>query len=179
MYANLFGDFVKGRDLNHFPPLLQKGILLHREIDSYIDHHPIVLELLHTLYPKLPKVSGIAVDLFFDHLLARNWESYHQKKYDDFLSDFYTTEIAFPESYPTDFHQFLYQLKTINWMHYYPTHEGLTKACNGISKRLSFDNKLPSAPIIFNEMEPEITLTFLQFMKDAIRHFEDFHSKHQ
>ena len=43
MYANLFGDFVKGKDLSMYSPQVQKGILLHRKIDDYIDNHPVKL----------------------------------------------------------------------------------------------------------------------------------------
>ena len=45
MYANLHGDFVRGKDFSHLPEKLQEGIRLHRMIDDYIDHHPVVLEL--------------------------------------------------------------------------------------------------------------------------------------
>ena len=33
------------------------------------DNHPEVKYLLRNLYPYLPKISGIAIDLYFDHLL--------------------------------------------------------------------------------------------------------------
>ena len=68
MYANLFGDFVKGKAMYNFPEKIQSGIQLHRSIDSYIDRHEDVRKLLKTLYPELPKVSNVAIDLFFDHL---------------------------------------------------------------------------------------------------------------
>jgi acyl carrier protein phosphodiesterase len=61
MYANLFGDHVKGSDYSHFPEIVQTGISLHRSIDNYIDHHPKVVELMHKLYPELPKVTVIAM----------------------------------------------------------------------------------------------------------------------
>jgi acyl carrier protein phosphodiesterase len=89
MYANLFGDFVKGKDLSAFSPVVQSGIVLHRSIDFYIDQHPEVRKLMHILYPVLPKVTGIAIDLYFDHCLAKNWKSYHAKSYKDFLDEFY------------------------------------------------------------------------------------------
>ena len=50
MLANLFGDFVKGKDLSAFQPEIQNGITLHRSIDNYIDSHPEVLRLLKILY---------------------------------------------------------------------------------------------------------------------------------
>jgi acyl carrier protein phosphodiesterase len=48
MHANLYGDFVKGKDLSQFDSTIQTGIRLHRKIDSYIDHHPDVLQRSRT-----------------------------------------------------------------------------------------------------------------------------------
>ena len=85
MQPNLFGDFVKGKDLSRYPEKIQEGILLHREIDNYIDHHPVILELIHELYIPLPKVAPIAVDLYFDHLLAKKWSEFHSLRLEDFV----------------------------------------------------------------------------------------------
>ena len=95
MLANLFGDFVRGSKHGHFPEVIQKGIKLHRSIDFYIDNHPLVKELKYDLMSELPKVGPVAVDLFFDHLLARNWTDFHQTAYTSFLSDFYQHETDF------------------------------------------------------------------------------------
>ena len=65
MYANIYGDFIKGSKLSHHPKIIQKGVKLHRSIDSYIDNHPKVLNLKKTLTKDLPKISGIAIDLYF------------------------------------------------------------------------------------------------------------------
>src|SRR5690554_7679267 len=69
MLANLFGDFVKGKDYTYLPQIIQDGVGLHRQIDDFVDRHPLVSELRLKLYKELPKIAGIAIDLFFDHLL--------------------------------------------------------------------------------------------------------------
>lgn len=174
MIANLFGDFVKGRDLSMYDKQIQKGIILHREIDSYIDHHPAVLELMHKLYPSLPKVTGIAVDLFFDHILAKNWSKYHKTDLKKFISNFYATKIQNLDQYSENFLFMLAKMKEINWLEKYQYTYGLEKACNGLSKRISFENKLSFAPQVFIQFQEDIELTFEIFMKDAIPHFKEF-----
>ena len=42
--GNFIGDFVKGNKLEEYDQEIQFGIRLHREIDSYTDSHPVVLE---------------------------------------------------------------------------------------------------------------------------------------
>jgi hypothetical protein len=39
--GNLISDFVKGKQKLSYPPEIQRGIVLHRAIDSFTDTHPV------------------------------------------------------------------------------------------------------------------------------------------
>ena len=69
------GDFVKGSDYENYPIEIKNGILLHRQIDSFTDAHPIVLKSKKRLHTHYGHYSGIVVDIFYDHFLAKNWDS--------------------------------------------------------------------------------------------------------
>ena len=165
--ANLFGDFVKGKKYLEYPEYIQKGVLLHRKIDDYIDHHFKVLELIHKIRPQLPKVAPIAIDIYFDHLLARNWEQYHSTNLQDYLQDFYSNIDLRNEPYPDDFKHFVNLLIERNWISYYHTPEGLYRMCQGVSRKLSFENALTSGHTVFQHFENEITSCFHEYMRDA------------
>lgn len=174
MYANLFGDTVKGNQFLLYPPEIQKGILLHRKIDEYIDRHPAVLELKRELYEELPKVSSVAIDLFFDHLLARNWNDYHPSPYTEFLEGFYSYQ---PENwgyYPQTFQNFIEVMRERKWLNYYPLEEGLIKSCQGVSSRISFPNALHKASGSFWKRENKIYEVFQIYMSDAQEYLADF-----
>lgn len=177
MLYNLYGDFVKGSHLAHLPPKVESGIRLHREIDFYIDTHPLTLELMHALHSDLPKVSGIAIDLFFDHLLAKNWMNFHSKPLNVFLEEFYTSIDLEKEYFSADFKQMITKLIEYNWIEQYSHISGLEKACIGVSKRLSFPNTLLLGRPIFEKTEEKITQTFQQFMSEACEHFSSWNSK--
>jgi acyl carrier protein phosphodiesterase len=170
--ANLFGDFVKGSDLSTYPESVQEGIILHRQIDTFIDHHPAVLELLRELYPHLPKVSGIAVDLYFDHLLARNWSDYHPTPLREFTSQFYLACHELPEHYPIEFRFVLAKMEHDDWLYEYRNFSGLVMACSGLSKRIRFQNNLHKAPEVFLNLKERIEEVFDHFMQDAILKFQ-------
>jgi acyl carrier protein phosphodiesterase len=174
MYANLFGDFVRGKDLSHFPSKMEQGIHLHRMIDQYIDHHPAVIELLHKLYEPLPKVAGIAVDLYFDHLLAKQWEHYHEQPLDTFIDAFYAATLEHESFYYPQFKLMIERMKEKNWLYQYQFDHGLMKACQGVSSRISFPNVLDSAHRVFKTYEREIQHSFEQFMAEAIPHHSDY-----
>lgn len=179
MYANIFGDFVKGSDLSAYTPTVQYGVRLHREIDSYFDTHPEVRKLLHILYPSLPKIAGIAIDLFFDHVLAKNWSHYHHQPLDDFLNTFYNhpiDETHFPDE---SFLHMLFRMRHSNWIKQYETLDGLERACKGVSRRISFPNTLFNGRSVYEAQEAAITACFHLFMKDAIAHFKEYHQTHR
>jgi hypothetical protein len=50
--------------------------------------------------------------------------------------------------------------------------EGLQKACEGVSKRISFETQLPHAPSVFSEKQQMIEIAFHVFMQDARLRFE-------
>ena len=74
--GNFIGDFVKGNQHQQFPQQVAFGILLHRRIDSFTDHHPAVIQCIQLLRPGYGKYAGIVTDVFFDHFLAFNWQDY-------------------------------------------------------------------------------------------------------
>ena len=55
--------------------VFSKGILLHREIDHFTDTHPIFRETVDLIRP-LGRYSGIMVDMYYDYLLASDFERY-------------------------------------------------------------------------------------------------------
>lgn len=177
MAANLFGDFVKGKDLSAYSAITQKGIVLHRAIDQYIDHHPDVLELMHQLYPILPKVTGIAVDLYFDHLLAKNWAKWHTEPLADYVEQFYHSFNANNPDYSEHFTFLLEKMREKNWLYQYQYPHGLWKACQGVSGRISFKNSLTSGLDVFQSHEKMINDAFEKYMADAIPYFQQLRSE--
>jgi acyl carrier protein phosphodiesterase len=171
MRSNLFGDFIKGSHLETLPEIIKEGVILHRGIDDYIDHHPVVVDLLNVLYPQLPKVAGIAVDLYFDHLLARDWEEYHKLPLEAFISDFFNYKDKSEAYFSNDFKKLLKIIEKGNWLINYQNIDGLEFACKGLSKRISFDNELKNGVNVFYKNKEIIEATFKIFIKEAIIKF--------
>lgn len=171
MHANIFGDFVKGSNLDMYQPIVRQGIRLHREIDSYIGQHPGVKELVLNLAPSLPKVAGIAVDIYFDHFLANNWKQYHPEELSVFLERFYNYRIN-EENYPDErFLQTLFRLKKGKWLSEYAHLSGVEAACIGVSRRISFPNALMNGKMVLEDHYTLVEASFDQFMQDATAYF--------
>ncbi|HJV34499.1 ACP phosphodiesterase [Geomonas sp.] len=74
--GNFMGDFVKGRLTDQWPPLVRRGIELHRAIDSFAHTEPAFNRSRLRIAPHFGLYRGILVDLFYDHFLATTWSSW-------------------------------------------------------------------------------------------------------
>ena len=70
------GDFVRGSDLSHLPRGIEVGIRLHRRMDAFTDAHEALKPAKVSLGADRRRVSGIIVDVMFDHWLAVNWPDF-------------------------------------------------------------------------------------------------------
>lgn len=74
MLGALLGDFAFGSSgLERFGRVEHAEILLHRRIDRRTDTHPAVLDLRARFPDGRRRYAGIVLDVYFDHLLARDW----------------------------------------------------------------------------------------------------------
>lgn len=79
MVGTLAADHLKGPPAG-LPPLLHDAIVEHRKLDSFTDGHPAVRAARRLFAPDLRRFAGIALDVLYDHLLARHWEQYHPEE---------------------------------------------------------------------------------------------------
>ncbi len=87
LVGNFMGDFVKGRLGGNFPPGIERGIWLHRRIDTFAGGNRHFLLSKKRLDPSFGHYRGVLVDLFYDHFLALNWDRYCDSPYRSFLAD--------------------------------------------------------------------------------------------
>jgi acyl carrier protein phosphodiesterase len=82
-------DGIRGKHYEHLPSDIQKGIVLHRAIDTFTDAHPVFRQSTHRLHERYHHYAGVIVDVFYDHFLAKNWADYSDENLEDFVTRFY------------------------------------------------------------------------------------------
>lgn len=87
--GGLLGDFVKGPLCGRYPPGIEAGIRRHRRIDALCAGLPAIRELLATFASPWRRYAGVAIDVAFDHQLARDWARYHPQPLAEFCQSFY------------------------------------------------------------------------------------------
>ena len=66
----MISDFVKGKKKFDYPSAIQKGIILHRFIDTFTDSHEATREAKEIFRPAYRLYSGAFTDVVYDHFLA-------------------------------------------------------------------------------------------------------------
>jgi acyl carrier protein phosphodiesterase len=175
MVGNFIGDFVKGRSwMDQYEPEIVKGIHLHRAIDEFTDSHPIVTKSKNRLRPTYRHYSGVIVDVFYDHYLARYWSNYHTQPLSDFAKHAYQTLSSFDTVLPEGVRQMLPYMVKGNWLVNYADTEGIQRALTGMSRRTPYVSKMDEAVNDLRKYYEEFKEEFEQFFPDLKSHAENF-----
>ncbi len=74
--GNWLADFIGQKDVAALEPDLQKGVFLHRQIDSFADAHEGIKLSVERLRPFAGRYAKVLIDIFNDHSLSKNWSKF-------------------------------------------------------------------------------------------------------
>ncbi|MDC1451047.1 ACP phosphodiesterase [Vicingaceae bacterium] len=172
MVGNFIADHIKSTKLSSFSEGIQNGILMHRAIDHFTDTHSIVRKSKERLFPKYSHYSAVLVDMFYNHILAKNWKTYSPISLESFASSAYkllqSKEIELPLRSVTN----LNYMSKQDWLSNYANIAGMSRALKGLSIRASFNSKIDEAIVDlerdFKLYEAEFTPFFAALFEFAM-----------
>lgn len=133
----LLGDFVVGADLSAWTSEVQREIRLHRHIDSYTDAHPEV-QALKSLFPQgQRRFAGIALDVYFDHLLARDWAEHSSQPLAAFGQRVYALLLRRLPGLPPRLQRIVPLMSAGDWLGSYRERQSVDRALIGMAGRLT------------------------------------------
>jgi acyl carrier protein phosphodiesterase len=140
--GNLLGDFVKGNPDGRFAPAVVRGIRLHRAVDTFTDGHPLVHRAMGRIAPERRRYAGIAIDMAFDHFLARAWNACDPDAFNATRQHAYAVLLARRDELPERLQAILPSLTGNDWLGAYARFDGIAGALERMSARLSRPNAL-------------------------------------
>ncbi|MDA0176285.1 MULTISPECIES: acyl carrier protein phosphodiesterase [Mesoflavibacter] len=162
--GNFIADGIRGKKYKTYPIEVQKGILLHRQIDTFTDAHPTVRQSTKRLHENYGHYSGIIVDILYDHFLAKNWSKYSDVPLEDYAENFYQILTDNIEILPQRILKMMPHLISGNWLLSYATKEGIAKVLDGMNKRTKNRSQMNLATkeldLFYDEFEAEFTSFF-------------------
>jgi len=166
--GNFIGDFVKGQQFMKYPSDVSKGIMLHRQIDSFTDSHDIVKECIVKLRPGFGRYSGIVVDIFLDHFLAVNWNNYSFEKLSSFTKRFHAILLSNFFQLPSQVKMFLPFLIQNKRLQSYVSFEGIEKTLRIMVSHTSLPSETEFAMKILEDEYDFFNIAFNQFFPEMI-----------
>ena len=173
--GNFMADGIKGKKYLKYGDEIQKGILIHRWIDSYTDSHSIVKQSTKRLHAKYGHYSGVIVDILYDHFLAKNWSHYHDTKLEVYIAQFYDLLKEHYDLLTPRIQKMMVPMMEQNWLLSYESLEGIETVLYNMNirtkRRVAMDEAIFELKEYYTAFEEEFTAFFEEleaFVKEKL-----------
>jgi acyl carrier protein phosphodiesterase len=172
MLGALLGDFVFGlAALDAYSAVERREILLHRRVDRYTDEHPLVAGSRRLFGDGRRRYAGIALDVYYDHCLARDWHRYGDVPLDAFTAPFYRYLLSRQEQLPERLRRIAPSMAAHDWLGSYRERDSVDRAVARIATRLSRNgDRLVECLDDLRRHEAEIAAGFDAFFPQLVAH---------
>jgi len=164
--GNFIADSIRGNKYKHLPGRIQKGILLHREIDTYTDSHPIAKISSKRLHNNYSHYSRVIVDIFYDHFLAKNWKQYSDTPLELYVDNFYDLLKDNITILPDNTKRMIPYMISDNWLLNYAKMDGISRVLSGMNRRTNNKSKMNYAILDLEKDYDAFEGEFTSFFKE-------------
>jgi acyl carrier protein phosphodiesterase len=142
MTGGVAADFVRNPQLHLLAPDVLRGVKLHRLIDGYTDRHPVTLRSISRISRQMGWYSGIVIDIYYDHILAREWARYSTEPLSAFAARSYAVLDAGHGGLPDDARDFIRRFVDEDRLNRYATRDGIEDTLARVSVVIA--NRIPT-----------------------------------
>ena len=178
----ILGDFVRGEtDSLDWPATVRTEIQRHRHIDIFTDAHPAVVAARGLFPDGKRRFAGIVLDVYFDHLLARDWLHWNtatggEPDLDAFTTRVYRVLLARLDALPPRLRRIAPRMAATDWLGSYRERRNVDGVVRGIATRLSRGREQLIACLDdLRAHEPACEAAFVSFFPDLIAHAAALH----
>jgi acyl carrier protein phosphodiesterase len=172
--GNFMGDAVHGNKYLTLDSTLQKGILLHRAIDTFTDANSIFRQSKHRLHEKYGHYSGIITDIFYDFFLCKNWDKFSNIPLDRYINNFYNSLKIHYQLLNEKTQNIVPYMISQNWLATYSNKEGIELTLKRMDYRMKNQSNMQKSIAELSLFEQEFESEFLAFFEELISFVEDW-----
>lgn len=143
--GNVIADWVKGEARAGLSPGIQRGLACHRVIDLYTDAHPVVKRSVARVRAPFKRYAAVLVDVFYDHILARDWQHVAGAPLAAFTASVYASFAAVWDGLDPRVRSGLQRMAADDWLGSYASLDGIDAILRRMARRLSRPNLLGEA----------------------------------
>ena len=134
--GNIAADFLKGPDRKFVSKGVQSGISMHRFVDQFTDTHVLVKTSKDRVKNHFRLLSGVLIDVFYDHFLAKDFELIANISLEEFCEYIYETLEKNIVGLPPRLQQFVPIMIRENILFSYRKLEGVQTSLTRINRRI-------------------------------------------
>jgi acyl carrier protein phosphodiesterase len=164
MVGGLVADFVRKPDAERLAVGIQEGIRLHRLIDAFTDRHPVVHGSIARLGGKFGWFSGILIDVYYDHVLAREWPRYSAEPLRAFADRAYSALADVVAFVPEEVGRYIRGFIDDDRLVRYATTEGIADTLARVSDRIA--RRIPRHAVRLETAMPDLTAADAELTAD-------------
>ena len=179
LVGNMISDFVKGKKKFDYPEGVQKGITLHRAIDTFTDDHPSTKEAKRFFKEAVGLYSGAFVDVAYDHFLANDENEFNDSSLHEFCSRTYKALHDQQSILPAPFLQILPFMMSQNWLYNYRNLWGAENSFAGLARRARYLTNSGLAFTAFNQHYSSLQKCYNDFFPAVKQFASEFIQTHK
>ncbi|WP_039984397.1 acyl carrier protein phosphodiesterase [Vibrio owensii] len=178
LMGNLLGDFVKGDPSKQYQTDISNGIKLHRFVDRITDHHALVEECKPHFTGVARRFAPIALDMFWDHCLAKHWRTFSPQSLNSFVRYAYSeVNKQISDDLPPRFLMLHSRMWSGGWLQSYQDLENIEFALHRMSQRSPRMADLTTTfEVLDNEYE-QLEAKFAALYQDVLRQSAEYHQQ--
>jgi len=188
--GNLVSDFIKGKKKFDYPPAIQRGIALHRAIDTFTDFHDVTRRAKVVFRSDYGLYAGALVDVVYDHFLAndplafgagdgpgdslaagagtrgtgtRETGTGTEAGLKAFTRKTYEQVSAWEAFFPERFNKMFPYMRAQDWLYNYRFREGIFNSFSGLARRAAYMPDPAAACRLFEEHYAELEACYRDF----------------
>lgn len=165
--GGVVGDWIKGPLPGTLPPDLARGVALHRAIDSHAETHPAFCRSRERMSPARRRYAGVLVDIFYDHLLARDWGRHHDDALAGYCAHVYRLIDARLIDLPAPARDVVRRMASEDWLRSYAEIDGIADVLRRMSRRARQPNPLAEGEAEFIADAAGFAADFDAWLEDA------------
>lgn len=175
--GQFLNDYIPNKERFSLPEKILQGVILHREIDTYTDNHPIILQAKKIFSPLVRLYAGAFVDVAMDYFLAHDntinspigWKNHSSRVYK------ILNEHSF--RFPENFRIILAKMETEDWLYNYREDWGIEFSMKNVLHKAKYLDK--SLPVfeLFSENKNILLQHYQDFFPDLQLHISTINSR--
>lgn len=167
-------DYFTGEFLGDYPAGIRLGIGQHRAVDAYTDAHPAFVRTRRAIAAAgAPRfTAGILADIFWDHVLAVEWNGFGRPLsglgLDEFCASVYERLERTRANHSPAFARAYGWIAGLSWLSRYRDIEGVRLTLEGVQGRMSGRVDLVPCAHMLESLRAELREGFAAFWPDLL-----------